>query len=63
VQGVGDDCAREGVAIGIEGTVSSAFEVGSKDAGPGVGENAEREMLRRMVRAVSRRRSFRLVFI
>ena len=42
VQGVGDDGAREGVAIGIEGTVSSAFKVGSKDAGPGVGENGER---------------------
>ena len=42
VQGVGDDGAGEGVAVGIEGAVSAAFEVGSKDAGPGVGENTER---------------------
>ena len=27
---------------GIEGAVSAAFEIGSKDAGPGIGENAER---------------------
>lgn len=41
VQGVGDDGTGEGVVIGIEGAVSAAFEVGSEDAGPGVGENAE----------------------
>ena len=42
MQRVGDDRAGESVAIGIERAVSAAFEVGSKDAGPGVGENAER---------------------
>ena len=41
VQGVGDDGTGESVAIGVEGAVSAAFEVGSKDAGPGVGENGE----------------------
>jgi hypothetical protein len=29
------------MAIGIEGAVSTAFKVGAKDAGPGVGENGE----------------------